>query len=68
MQQKKSSSIGNGGGAGLKKKQQKIKNYKQTFQFLKGQLISKELYKVLICTKNERKYFCISVGQFKKVQ
>ena len=26
----------------------------------KGHLISKGLFKVFICTKNERKYFCIS--------
>ena len=32
----------------------------------KGQLISRGLFKVFICTKNERKYFCISVLAYKK--
>ena len=34
--------------------------------FCKGQLISKGLFKVFICTKNERKYFCISALDTKK--
>ena len=32
----------------------------------KGQLISKGLFKVFICTKNEQKYFCISALAYKK--
>ena len=32
----------------------------------KGQLISKGLFKVYICTKNERKYFCIPALAYKK--
>ena len=32
----------------------------------KGQLFSKGLFKVLICTKNERKYFCIYALASKK--
>ena len=32
----------------------------------KGQLISKGLFKGFICTKNKRKYFCISALAYKK--
>ena len=32
----------------------------------KGQLISKGLFKVFICIKNEQKYFCISALAYKK--
>ena len=33
---------------------------KSTNQSTKGQFLSKGLFKGFICTKNERKYFCIS--------
>ena len=40
--------------------------YKNAKSLTKGQLISKGLFKVFICTKNEQKYFCISALAYKK--
>ena len=42
----------------------KHSNY--VYVYIKGDLISKGLFKVFICTKKEQKYFCISALASKK--